>query len=50
MGNLKVIGENGTTTYIKAGQSFKVRLFVNEQVLRNGIINISDVKVNLIKN
>lgn len=36
MGNLKVIGENGTTTYIKAGQSFKVRLFVNEQVLRNG--------------
>ncbi len=36
MGNLRVIGENGTATFIKAGQSFKVRLFVKEQVMNNG--------------
>ena len=36
MGNLRVIGENGTATFIKAGQSLKVRLFVKEQVMNNG--------------
>lgn len=35
MGNLRVIGESGQSTYIQASQSFKVRLFVNVQVMRN---------------
>ncbi len=50
MGNLKVIGENGISTYVKAGQSFKVRLFVKEQVMKNGDLrnNLTNSTVKII--
>lgn len=50
MGNLKVIGENGISTYVKAGQSFKVRLFVKEQVMKNGDLrnNLTNSTVRII--
>ena len=35
MGSVQVIGENGTATYVQASQSFRVRLFVNDQVMKN---------------
>jgi hypothetical protein len=35
MGNLQVVGENGSLIYVNANQSLKVRLFVKEQVIRN---------------
>ncbi len=35
MGSLRVIGENGSSTFMQASQSFKVRLFVSDQVMRN---------------
>jgi hypothetical protein len=35
MGTLRVIGENGFPAYLPASQSFNVRLFVRDQVMRN---------------
>ena len=47
MGSLKVIGENGTSTYMQASQSFKVRLFVSESVMRNAELRNSISKVTI---
>lgn len=44
MGNLQVVGENGSLVYINANQSLKVRLFVKEQVIKN-----SDLRDSLTK-